>query len=89
MTTRKPFNIDDLWTWFLRIMMGLVSFFLYEIYSDIKYLSQETNEIKVMVAESRKDIQYVSENHREFKDNAQKRITYLEQRIIDGKRTTF
>jgi len=86
MTTRKPFSIEDIWTWFLRIMMGLVSFFLYEIYNDIKYLSKETNDIKVMMAESKKDIQYISQDYREFKDNAQRRITYLEQHFINEKR---
>jgi hypothetical protein len=86
MNTRKPFGIEDIWTWFLRIMMGLVSFFLYEIYNDIKYLSKETNDIKVMMAESKKDIQYISQDYREFKDNAQRRITYLEQNFINEKR---
>jgi hypothetical protein len=82
MTPKKPFSLDDLWTWFLRIVMGIVSILIYEVYSDLKFVMREMTEIKVMVAESKKDIQYLNENHKEFKDNTDRRLTFLEQKKL-------
>lgn len=80
MTPKKPFSLEELWTWFLRIIMGIVSILVYEVYSDIKFVMREMNEIKIMVAESKKDIQHMNENHHEFKEETNRRITYLEQK---------
>jgi hypothetical protein len=80
MTPKKPFSLEELWTWFLRIVMGIVSLLVYEVYSDIKLVMREMNEIKIMVAESKKDIQHVNESHKEFKDETNRRITYMEQK---------
>lgn len=80
MTPKKPFSLEELWTWFLRIVMGIVSLLVYEVYQDIKFVMKEMNEIKIMVAESKKDIQHMNEDHKEFKDETNRRITYLEQK---------
>lgn len=80
MTPKKPFSLEELWTWFLRIVMGIVSLLVYEVYSDLKLVMREMNEIKIMVAESKKDIQYMNNGHKDFKEETNRRITYLEQK---------
>jgi len=80
MIEKKAFNIEDLWTWFLRITMGVVSFILIETYNDIKKMSQDLGEIKIMVAQSQKDFEYLKEDHKTFKVETNGRLTYLEQK---------
>jgi anaerobic ribonucleoside-triphosphate reductase len=80
MIGKKAFSIDDLWTWFLRIIMGIVSFILMETYNDIKKMSQDLGEIKVIVAQSQKDIEYLKDDHKQFKEETKGRLTYLEQK---------
>lgn len=62
--------------------MGIVSILIYEVYSDLKFVMREMNEIKIMVAESKKDIQYLNDNHKEFKNNTDRRLTFLEQKKL-------
>lgn len=80
MIAKKSFNIDDLWTWFLRIVMGIVSFILLETYNDIKKMGQDLGEIKIMVAQSQKDIEYLKDDHKAFKAETKGRLTFLEQK---------
>jgi hypothetical protein len=80
MIGKKAFNVEDLWTWFLRIIMGIVSFILIETYNDIKKMSQDLGEIKIIVAQSQKDIEYLKDDHKTFKAETKGRLTYLEQK---------
>ncbi len=80
MIVKKAFNIEDLWTWFLRIVMGVVSFILIETYNDIKKMGQDLSDIKVMVAQSQKDIEYLKDDQKTFKTETKARLTYLEQK---------
>jgi len=59
MTIRKEadFSTATLWTWFLRVMMGVVSFLLISLYQDLKSLMVNINEMKVMMAQQGKDIE--------------------------------
>lgn len=76
---KKAFNIEDLWTWFLRIIMGLLSFLLVEAYQDIKAMSKDVGEIKLIVATSQKDIEYLKDDQKSFKEETKGRLTYLER----------
>lgn len=66
----NEFTTSALWTWFLRITMGVVSFLIIELYQDLKTLMVSVNDMKVMIAEQKKDIEYLKDNYREFKDEA-------------------
>ena len=57
MIAKKTFNVEELWTWFLRIVMGVISFILIETYNDIKQIGKDLGDVKVMVAQSQKDIE--------------------------------
>jgi hypothetical protein len=78
MLKNNAFSIEELWTWFLRILMGLVSFLVYEVYQSLKTLTKEVGDIKIMIVEGQKDIYYLKEDHKEFKKITSDKITYLE-----------
>jgi hypothetical protein len=80
MITKKTFNMDELWTWFLRIVMGLISFILIETYNDIKQISKDLGDVKVMVAQSQKDFEYLKDDQKTFKDETKQKLTFLEQK---------
>lgn len=80
MIAKKTFNSEELWTWFLRIVMGLISFILIETYNDIKQISKDLGDVKVMVAQSQKDFEYLKEDHKIFKDETKQKLTFLEQK---------
>jgi hypothetical protein len=78
MLKNNAFSIEELWTWFLRILMGLVSFLVYEVYQSLKTLTKEVSDIKIMIVEGQKDIYYLKEDHKEFKKITSDKITCLE-----------
>jgi len=80
MIAKKTFNVEELWTWFLRIVMGIISFILIETYNDIKQIGKDLGDVKVMVAQSQKDIEYLKDDHKTFKDETKTRLTFLEQK---------
>jgi hypothetical protein len=82
MTIRKEseFSATSLWTWFLRIMMGVVSFLLISLYQDLKSLMTEIQEIRVMLAEQGKDIQYLKEGYIDFKQETRVKLTKMEEK---------
>jgi len=80
MIAKKAFNVEELWTWFLRIVMGIISFILIETYNDIKQISKDLGDVKVMVAQSQKDIEYLKDDQKTFKDETKTRLTFLEQK---------
>jgi hypothetical protein len=80
MIAKKTFNMDELWTWFLRIVMGVISFILIETYNDIKQISKDLGDVKVMVAQSQKDFEYLKDDQKTFKDETKQRLTFLEQK---------
>jgi anaerobic ribonucleoside-triphosphate reductase len=80
MIAKKTFNMEELWTWFLRIVMGLVSFILIETYNDIKQIGKDLGDVKVMVAQSQKDIEYLKDDQKTFKNETKTRLTFLEQK---------
>jgi positive regulator of sigma E activity len=80
MIAKKTFNVEELWTWFLRIVMGVISFILIETYNDIKQISKDLGDVKVMVAQSQKDIEYLKDDQKTFKDETKQRLTFLEQK---------
>jgi hypothetical protein len=80
MIAKKTFNVEELWTWFLRIVMGVISFILIETYNDIKQISKDLGDVKVMVAQSQKDIEYLKDDQKIFKDETKQRLTFLEQK---------
>lgn len=82
MTIRKEseFSATSLWTWFLRIMMGVVSFLLISLYQDLKSLMTEIQEIRVMLAEQGKDIQYLKEGYNDFKQETRVKLTKMEEK---------
>ena len=65
-------------TWFLRIIMGIVSFLVYEVYLSIKSLDKEVADIKIMLVEGQKDIYYIKEDQRDFKRTTLEKISKLE-----------
>jgi hypothetical protein len=72
------FTTSSLWTWFLRIMMGVVSFLLISLYQDLKTLIVNINDMKVMMAEQKKDIEYLKDGYYEFKQETKGKLTKLE-----------
>lgn len=72
----NEFTTSALWTWFLRITMGVVSFLIIELYQDLKTLMVSVNDMKVMIAEQKKDIEYLKDNYKDFKEQAKEtRVT--------------
>jgi hypothetical protein len=80
MIAKKTFNTEELWTWFLRIVMGLISFILIETYNDIKQISKDLGDVKVMVAQSQKDFEYLKDDQKTFKEETKQKLTFLEQK---------
>lgn len=78
MLRNKAFSIEELWTWFLRILMGIVSFLVYEVYLSIKSLDKEVGDIKIMLVEGQKDIYYLKEDQKDFKKTTNDKISKLE-----------
>jgi len=78
MLKNKAFSLEELWTWFLRILMGLVSFLVYEVYLSIKSLDKEVGDIKIMLVEGQKDIYYLREDYQEFKKTTSDKFTLIE-----------
>lgn len=70
----------SLWTWFLRIIMGIVSFLVISLYQDIKSLMSDINDLKVMVAETKKDIEYLKGDYVDFRGETKTRLVKLEER---------
>ena len=70
MQKESEFTTSSLWTWFLRVMMGVVSFLLISLYQDLKTLMVNINDMKVMIAEQKKDIEYLKDNYQDFKEEA-------------------
>jgi uncharacterized protein (DUF111 family) len=50
--------------------MGVVSFLIVELYQDLKTLMVSVNDMKIMVAEQKKDIEYLKDNYQDFKEDA-------------------
>jgi hypothetical protein len=72
MTTEKEneFTTSGLWTWFLRITMGVVSFLIISLYQDLKLLITSVNDMKIMIAEQKKDIEYLKEGYGDIKQKS-------------------
>ena len=66
----NEFTTSALWTRFLRITMGVVSFLIVELYQDLKTLMVSVNDMKIMVAEQKKDIEYLKDNYQDFREDA-------------------
>ena len=78
----NEFTTSALWTWFFRITMGVVSFLIVELYQDLKTLMVSVNDMKIMVAEQKKDIEYLKDNYQDFREDARATkvtITKLEE----------
>jgi hypothetical protein len=83
MTTEKgnEFTTTGLWTWFLRITMGVVSFLIISLYQDLKLLITSVNDMKIMIAEQKKDIEYLKEGYGDMKQKStMSSYTTLEQK---------
>lgn len=80
MIAKKTFNMEELWTWFLRIVMGLISFILIETYNDIKQISKDLGDVKIMVAQSQKDFEYLKDDQKTFKEETKQKLTFLEEK---------
>lgn len=75
----SEFTSSSLWTWFLRIMMGVVSFLMMSLYQDLKSLILTINDMKIMMAEQKKDIEYLKDGYYEFKQDTKGKLTKLEE----------
>ena len=60
-------------------MMGVVSFLMISLYQDLKELMSSINDVKVMLAEQKKDIEYLKDGYQEFKQETRGRLTKLEE----------
>jgi uncharacterized Zn finger protein len=59
-------------------MMGVVSFLLISLYQDLKTLIVNINDMKIMMAEQKKDIEYLKDGYYEFKQETKGKLTKLE-----------
>jgi hypothetical protein len=50
--------------------MGVVSFLIVELYQDLKTLMVSVNDMKIMVAEQKKDIEYLKDNYQNFREDS-------------------
>lgn len=71
-------NIEQIWRYIFRALGAVFSFFMYDTYQQVKEIRTGVDDLKVMVAETKKDVQYQQERFSEFKIDIDKRVIALE-----------
>lgn len=71
-------NAEQIWRYIFRALGAVFSFFMYDTYQQVKEIKNGVDDLKVMVAETKKDVQFQQERFSEFKNDIDKRVAVLE-----------
>lgn len=71
-------NAEQIWRYIFRALGAVFSFFMYDTYQQVKEIKSGVDDLKVMVAETKKDVQFQQERFSEFKNDIDKRVAVLE-----------
>jgi hypothetical protein len=71
-------NAEQIWRYIFRGLGAVFSFFMYDTYQQVREIKVGVEELKIMVAETKKDVQFQQERFSEFKNDIDKRIVVLE-----------
>ena len=71
-------NAEQIWRYIFRALGAVFSFFMYDTYQQVREIKVGVEELKIMVAEAKKDVQFQQERFSEFKNDIDKRIVVLE-----------
>ena len=71
-------NAEQIWRYIFRALGAVFSFFMYDTYQQVKEIKSGVDDLKIMVAETKKDVQFQQERFSEFKNDIDKRVAVLE-----------
>ena len=71
-------NAEQIWRYIFRALGAVFSFFMYVTYQQVIEIKTGVDDLKIMVAETKKDVQFQQERFSEFKSQIDKRIAILE-----------
>lgn len=71
-------NAEQIWRYIFRALGAVFSFFMYDTYQQVKEIKSGVDDLKIMVAETKKDVQFQQERFSEFKSDIDKRVAVLE-----------
>ena len=71
-------NAEQIWRYIFRALGAVFSFFMYDTYQQVREIKTGVDDLKIMVAETKKDVQFQQERFSEFKSQIDKRIAILE-----------
>ena len=71
-------NAEQIWRYIFRALGAVFSFFMYDTYQQVREIKTGVDDLKIMVAETKKDVQFQQERFSEFKSQIDNRIAILE-----------
>lgn len=71
-------NAEQIWRYIFRALGAVFSFFMYDTYQQVREIKTGVDDLKIMVAETKKDVQFQQERFSEFKYEIDKRVAFLE-----------
>ena len=71
-------NAEQIWRYIFRALGAVFSFFMYDTYQQVREIKTGVDDLKIMVAETKKDVHFQQERFSEFKSQIDKRIAILE-----------
>lgn len=71
-------NAEQIWRYIFRALGAVFSFFMYDTYQQVKEIKTGVDDLKIMVAETKKDVQFQQERFSEFKSEIDRRVAVLE-----------
>jgi hypothetical protein len=71
-------NAEQIWRYIFRALGAVFSFFMYDTYQQVKEIKIGVDDLKVMVAETKKDVQFQQERFSDFKTEIDRRVAILE-----------
>jgi hypothetical protein len=71
-------NAEQIWRYIFRGLGAVFSFFMYDTYQQVREIKTGVDDLKIMVAETKKDVQYQQERFSDYKIDMDKRLVALE-----------
>jgi hypothetical protein len=71
-------NAEQIWRYIFRGLGAVFSFFMYDTYQQVREINTGVEQLKIMVAETKKDVQYQQERFSDYKIDMDKRLVALE-----------
>jgi hypothetical protein len=71
-------NAEQIWRYIFRALGAVFSFFMYDTYQQVREIKTGVDDLKIMVAETKKDVQFQQERFSEFKSEIDRRVAVLE-----------